>query len=251
METPTITTGKLAATRVGRFTASNIGALFTEPRSLTAEQKTRKAAGIPVFGDTAMNLIAQKAWEVMANRTNDGPMTRATDRGNDLEAVAFSLLSRDWQPLTKNYANDGFLEYGQNAGATPDAYLDNGKATVDIKCPWNGEKLLQFAEEVEDDDHDALLAWDKTYYWQVMVQMLAAGTDTGYLVYFDDRLPLKEADVSDFIGLPYTQFDPQRPGYAFVARKFNMKKGIKERVDWVLGAAVFERDLMISRRRAA
>lgn len=250
MEAPTIITGKLAATRVGRFTASNIGKLFTEPRTLSAEQKARKAAGIPVFGDTATELIAQKAWERMAGITNSGPLTRATDRGNDLEAVAFSLLSRDWQPLSKNYANDGFLEYGEDAGATPDAYLDNGKATVDIKCPWNGEKLLLFSDEVADDDHDALLAWDKNYYWQVMLQMLAAGTDTGYLVYFDDRLPLVRADVSDYIGLPYTQFNVERPGYAFVARKFHMREGIKEKVDKVIAAAVFERDLMIGRKAA-
>ena len=64
--------------------------------------ESTQAAGVPVFGDTATELIAQKAWERMAGITNNGPLTRATDRGNDLEAVvAFSLLSRDWQPPSK------------------------------------------------------------------------------------------------------------------------------------------------------
>lgn len=231
---PAIATGLLSHSRVGRFTASNIGKLFT-------------AKGEISYGQDAKTLIAQKAWERLSGITNSGPLTRATDRGNELEAVAFSLLSQYWKPLTKNYANDGFLEYGDHAGATPDAYCENGQATVDIKCPWNGEKLLLFADEVADDDHDALLAWDKNYYWQVMLQMLAAGTNTGYLVYFDDRVQLIDADVTDYMGLPFTQFNPTRPGFSFVARKFTMKEGIKERVDAVIAAAVSEREAIISR----
>lgn len=250
MTAPAIATGLLSHSRVGRFTASMLGELMTEPRTLTAEQKARKAAGIPVFGETAKKAIAMKAWERLAGVTNTGPLTRATERGNDLEAVAFSLLNQYWRPLTKSYANDGFLEYGDHAGATPDAYCDNGQATVDIKCPWNGEKLLLFADEVADDDHEALMGWDKNYYWQVMLQMLAAGTNTGYLVYFDDRVPMIDADVTDYMGLPFTQFNPERPGFSFVARKFTMKEGIKERVDAVIAAAVSEREAIISRRAA-
>lgn len=234
-----IESGLLSQTRVGRFTASNIADLLTQPRTLTAEQKARKAEGVPVFGSTAMSLIAEKAWERLAGQWNAGPMSRATERGSELEAVAFALLDKHWKPMQKSYVDGGFMPYGDNSGATPDALTENGSETVDIKCPWNGNKLLAFAM-VSDMDLDALMAWDKTYYWQIQMQMLAAGAEAGWLIYFDDRLTVLDLDDEDranFMDDPITQFNPVRPGFCYVARRFPLQKDAKLIIDRVLAAA--------------
>lgn len=243
LKTPTINTGLLSAARAGRFTASEIHKLMSTPRQ-TKEIKERIAAGEVIFGETAKSYIAEKAWEILSAGRNSAPLGRAAERGNDMESVAFELLVRHWTPLAKVYVDDGFLPYGDCAGATPDAFAHNGKADVDIKVPWVGGKLLEFARDVKDDAPETLKDFSPEYFWQKQLQTMATGGDAGYLAYFDDRWINTKADVSDFTGLPYTQF--KGDGFAFVARRIPLMPESVVAIDRVLAAAKEERDRLVT-----
>jgi len=195
-------------TRGGRFTASVIGKLFTEPRTLTAQHvreycyllpdtpvtaRTFKAelkvkieeAGIVLFGDTALACIASKAAERLSCRTDNSATTRSMERGTLLEYGARILLSKYWKEI------DGisWQGYGENSGATPDGLVEKGTETLDIKCPESFGDLVLFEDAVPDGDFEALESWNKGYAWQIMMQAKASGTKHAWLVYFTDRWP--------------------------------------------------------------
>lgn len=209
-------------TRVGRFTASEIGKLFTAPRTITpahieqyghlctSVERTKELksgprkgmivpndafpaalkvaieeAGVPFFGDTALSLIASKAAERISCRSDHSVDTRSTDRGTLLEHAARIILSKYWKHI------DGvtFQAYGENSGATPDGLVENGTEPVDTKCPESFGDLLLFDTQVPDGDFDALESWDKGFAWQIMHQAKCCGARFANLVYFTDRLP--------------------------------------------------------------
>lgn len=264
------------ATRLGRFTASDIGKLFTEPRTLTAQHvreyiyllpdtkptaKTFKAelrekireAGIHLFGDTALGLIASKAGERLTGVSEYGASTRSMDRGTMLEHAARVLLSRYWKQIDQVT----FQAYGDNAGATPDGLTDGGNATIDIKCPEAFGDVILFDQMIGDVcDFDALESWNKNYAWQIMMQAKCAGTKYGWLVYFTDRLPItKITDVErmevqailDYVGermseenmFPKT-YTFASDGFHYAAKRFELTEERSKRIDQVLEAAEIE-----------
>ncbi len=172
-------------TRIGRFTASRFGALMTQPRS-----KADRDAG--KCGAVAMAYITAKAVERLTGVPMDDGEDKgfAARRGLLLEPAALHILNKVWRqcdPCT-------WQAYGDNLGSTPDALVDNGKATMDLKCPANPVDVVRFADEVIDGDFDTLLGWDTMYAWQIMVQALTTGCGTAHLVYFTDRLPVYKLD---------------------------------------------------------
>ena len=237
-------------TRAGRFTASEIGKLFTSPRSLTPEQKERKAKGIPVFGDTALKLIASKAGERLTGATESFATTRSMDRGTMLEHAARHILSKHWRPIDQVT----FQAYGPNAGATPDGLTDGGHATIDIKCPESFGDVILFDQTIGDVcDFETLESWDKNYAWQIMMQAKCAGTKYGWLVYFTDRLPLKKLDeiertevqaILDYVGERMSEenmypktYTFASDGFHFSAKRFELTQERSDRIDAVLAAA--------------
>ena len=167
-------------TRIGRFTASRFGALMTQPRS-----KAAREAG--AFGAEGTGYIFAKAIERLTGvPMDDAGSTPVMRRGLLLEPAALHILSTAWKPCEACT----WQAYGDNLGSTPDALVEAGHATMDLKCPGNPADVVRFADEVVDGDFDTLLAWDSTYAWQVMVQALTCGCDTAHLVYFTDRLAI-------------------------------------------------------------
>lgn len=161
-------------TRIGRFTASSMGKLMTEPRSAAD-----KAAG--KFGETALSLIKAKAVERVTQRPSHTAATWSMRRGVLLEHAACELLSTYWQEC---FACT-WMPIGENSGATPDFLLRDG-SPGDIKCKEDEALVFDLATEVHD--WESLLKWNKDEAWQIATQAMAAGTTKATLLYFTDKL---------------------------------------------------------------
>lgn len=167
-------------TRIGRFTASTFGALMVQPRN-----KADREAG--KFGATAQALIRAKAIERLTGTwMSDGESSFSMRRGLLLEPAALHILNKHWRPCDPTT----WQPYGDNFGSTPDALVDGGISTMDLKCPANPADVVAFADEVIDGDFDTLLGWDLNYAWQIMIQALTSGVKTCWLVYFTDKLAI-------------------------------------------------------------
>lgn len=222
-------------TRVGRFTASTFGMLMTEPRS-----KADREAG--KFGATAASLITAKAIERLTGVWANDVSTPIMRRGLLIEPAALHILNKHWRPVDPTT----WQPWGQNFGSTPDGLVDRGAATMDLKCPGNYVDVVRFADEVQDNDFDSLLAWDRDYAWQIMVQALTCGVDTAWLVYFTDRLPHCELsiderqEVQSLIDARADQYSQENEypwsytfgsgGYFFAARRFTLTKEIEQTI---------------------
>lgn len=208
--------------RLGRFTASTIGELMSEPKSLDEAtiiehghlvpddiawkvlqsgprkgQRVRvdgfgellraemRKAGLPLFGSTAMECIAKKAAERLNHMPSPCAITRSMERGMLLEHPARILLSRYW----KHIDTTTFQMFGDNSGATPDGLIAVDDSSWNVKCPEEPGDLLLFADSVADGDFEALERWNKKYAWQTQLEALASGTDHATITLFTDRIP--------------------------------------------------------------
>jgi hypothetical protein len=232
-------------TRIGRFTASTFGQLMTEPRS-----KAEREAG--AWGKTAQGLITAKAIERLTGKWMNDVDTQPMRRGLLLEPAALYLLSKHWRTVE----GVTWQAWGDNFGSTPDALVDRGAATMDIKCPGNAADVVRFADEVVDGDFDSLLAWDKGYAWQIMCQALTCGVKDCWLVYFTDRLPIhvltndERQEVQTLIDLRAEQhsqesffpwrYDFASEGYFYAAKMFTLTDEIEGRIISTLARAEAE-----------
>ena len=264
-------------TRIGRFTASKFGALMKEPQSFDAEafahlvpreegytvlksgprkgeevrvknfnalarEAARKAGKMPFSAEGTGYIFAKAIERLTGVPVDDAGSTPVMRRGLLLEPAALHILSTAWKPCEACT----WQAYGDNLGSTPDALVEAGHATMDLKCPGNPADVVRFADEVVDGDFDTLLAWDSTYAWQVMVQALTCGCDTAHLVYFTDRLPINRLtdeqlqEAQTLIDLRAEQYSQESiypwsytygsDGYYFAARSFRLTDEIKERI---------------------
>lgn len=241
--------------RVGRFTASTFGQLMTEPRS-----KAARDAG--ELSETAKTLVAAKAVERLTCvwiKTDETPIMK---RGLLLEPGALHILSKEWMPIDMC----SWQPYGDNCGATPDGLVDQGRATMDLKCPGNAAEVVRFADEVVDGDFDSLLEWDRDYAWQIMVQALVCGVKTAHLVYFTDRLPVirlsdEQRDEAQRVidhfaeqrsqeSLYPWQYTLASSGYFYAAKSFTLTNDIEVRIKGALERAEAECLRVMDRYRA-
>lgn len=276
------------AARCGKFTASEISRLMSEPKSVTDEDIARyghllsdeetwkvlktgpragereyvtgyaskliaaaSEAGTPIFSSGALSYIDEIAWERVTGQGRPSGGGKPTDRGNDLEPVAFEILNRHWTPLTKGefYPHPVM---GSIAGASPDFLMARGQETGDLKCPHTFGHLVSFSF-LRNDDHEAFKAWDVNYYWQVMMQQSCTGTTKGHLTLFDDRAEIvrltederNEAQtILDFMaerraettGFGY-RYEYASNGFAFVDRWWSITPEIEKRIRVYVAAA--------------
>lgn len=235
-------------TRIGRFTASTFGQLMTKPRSTSA-----KEAG--EMSETAKALISAKAVERLTGvwiKTDETPMMK---RGLLLEPGAIHILSARWKPIDACT----WQSHGDNAGATPDGLIreDDGTiSTMDLKCPGNAADVVRFADEVQSGDFDSMLAWDRDYAWQIMVQAHVCGCKAAWIVYFTDRLPVltlsdEERDeaqrIIDHFAEQHSQesafpwsYQLASKGFFFAARRFDLTEEISQRIESTLAKAEAE-----------
>ena len=235
------------AARIGRFTASKMHALMSQPRNAAD-----RAAGM--FSAAGRDYITAKAIERATGIAMDStePHSFGMRRGMMLEPAALFLLGERW----KTCHGCTWQPIGDHAGSTPDALVDGGEP-MDLKCPTNPCDVVRFGIEV-DDSFDSLLAWDAHYAWQIAMQALSCGTDRAHLVLFTDALPIIKitdtelgiaqelindaaARYSDRYGWPW-QYDYPTDGLFFVARSFKVGAEVKARITSTLDRANAECD---------
>jgi putative phage-type endonuclease len=139
--------------RKGKFTASRISELL----------------GVKGLGKTGETYIFEMACEIALgiNETEEKFVSRDTQRGIDLEPLAFrkfkELKEFDFLEVKPSY----FFPYGKDAGASPDGLVGDD-AVLEIKCPRAQKffNLLKFGKEAIDSD----------YYDQMQMQMLCSNS---------------------------------------------------------------------------
>jgi hypothetical protein len=241
--------------RIGRFTASTMSVLMTEPRS-----KAAKEAG--EMSETTKKLISTKATERVTGIPVWTPANFDMKRGTLLEHAAVYVLSQHWQPVF----GCTWMPIGENSGATPDGLLKDG-TPLDIKCPSSQVDIMEFADQVKDNDWESLLAWNKSYAWQIATQAMAAGAKEASLLYFTDRLHTNAIDdddaqvcnaIMEAVGDKMLQLtgqiydyrlysDSAKHGYAFAARRFTIPQEAFDRINSVLKSAEVECQRMVER----
>ncbi len=151
--------------RTGRFTASEVWKLMTEPRKKTE-----------AWSETAKTYILEKAVE-QATGYRKQITSKEMEHGIMTEPEAFEAWVKvSGVPYT--YTAKEFFEISPIAGASPDGVLYDGLDIIsvcDIKCP----QPLTFMELVTERPEV-----DKKYFYQLQMQMIATESDTAFLVYY-------------------------------------------------------------------
>lgn len=163
--------------RKGKFTASEIYNLLT-----TSRKKDE------VFGDTALSYIKEKVSEYIMNdnvfiEMQDLNFSNMVTRwGEQYEPEARQLYSE----LTGIEVEEtGFIPYSQHSGGSPDGMCADGEGLIEIKCPFNPSKHIEFMMMKSPDD---LLAINKQYYWQCQANLLFTGRRYIDFVSYDPRM---------------------------------------------------------------
>lgn len=158
--------------RKGKFTASEIWKLFTEPRT-----KADKEAG--VLSQTAEGYVLEKAVEI-ATGFRPKFTSKEMEHGIINEPAGFSAFLDHIDLQGWEYCPNEFYSIDENSGASPDGVCrqdDKIIAVVDIKCP---QPLTFFGLRSQGD----ALEVEAKYFYQLQMQMLATGASVGYLVYY-------------------------------------------------------------------
>lgn len=138
--------------RLGRFTASEI----------------HKLLGIKGLGTTGEQYCFEKAVEIVFGKDEEDQIeTFDMRRGVALEPLAYEkfkeLKALDFVTVTPAY----FYPYGDNAGASPDANVDND-SVAEFKCPRSTKFFNLVAK-----GYDAI---DPQYIDQMQMQMLSSNS---------------------------------------------------------------------------
>ncbi len=168
--------------RLGRFTGSGLGKLFTEPRSV----KDRAEGKLSM---TAITYIEEKAMEVITGDAQGEFSSRATDWGNEWEEHALNKLAQAIGcPEDKLKLKPPFKLYGDYSGASPDAYMEYKGIQVgaEIKCPYNSVNHLRHSRVKNAAD---LKEHDADYYWQCQANMFFHKIPLWLFASFDPRQP--------------------------------------------------------------
>ena len=169
--------------RIGRFTGSGLGKLFTEPRS-----KADKDAG--KMSQTALTYIEEKATEIVTGEAVGEFSSKATDWGNEWEEHAIRELAKSLGVSDENLVlKPHFVVYGDYSGASPDCYMtiDGVKIGGEVKCPFNSSvhtyrlRHVRNAQELKDEEPD--------YYWQIQANMFFNEIPLWYFASYDPRFP--------------------------------------------------------------
>lgn len=161
--------------RCGKFTASEIYKLMTEPRS-----KTDKEAG--KWSEGAMTYIKTKVAEELTNLVHQESNAYPLVYGQDMEVNAKEYL-RD----VKGYdiKEVGFVPFTDHAGGSPDGHIGEDEV-LEIKCPFNSANHVEYLTWKKPED-----MFDKKpeYYYQIQSNILFAKRNVGRFVSFDPRMP--------------------------------------------------------------
>ena len=158
--------GQWMQKRAGSFTSSQIGCLFTEPRT-----KAAKEAG--ELSETAKTYIMQKVSELLTGTIRNTFRTPEMEWGLLQEPYAIELL-KDIYPGLVYYGaeNPKFFQYSDFSGGSPDAVDHN--VVIEIKCP-NPTTHIEYLL-CEND----IKGMNKDYYYQIQMNMACVAKEMGF-----------------------------------------------------------------------
>jgi exodeoxyribonuclease (lambda-induced) len=170
-------TSEWYASRLFRFTSSELGKLMTEPRS-----KADKEAG--KLSATAEEYIFDKLAEYLTDGTcldYKQLNSREIAWGNEHEQHArASYEKRTGQSVELS----GFIGYGEYFGGSPDGLVgDDG--LIEIKCPYNSSVHARYLLMRTPED---LRKLRPEYYAQMQGNMLVTGRKWADFVSYDPRV---------------------------------------------------------------
>lgn len=190
--------------RLGRFTASRIGELFTEPRSKKAREAGELSKG-------TKNYIAK----VVTERRHKRPVVKPLEHvsaiayGNTYEPEAVK-----WYEVYHEIETQptGFFAGGEWLGASPDRLIGED-GVLEIKCCYekavHTERIALWLDTLEEGGtgNDFLKSYNKLYYYQIQFQMYATQRRWGHWVSYDPDLVENDLIAAQSMLLIEVEFD--------------------------------------------
>jgi hypothetical protein len=158
--------------RAGKFTASEMYKLLTQPQSKEARERGD-------LSETTKSYIMTKIAEELTG-VEQTTTTAATSWGIDHEAEAIRVYS---DVCESDVSSVGFIAYGDHAGGSPDGLCSVHKV-IEVKCPYNPENHIENLLIMNSQD---LLRVHKNYWWQLQMNMVVTGEDEGMFISYDPR----------------------------------------------------------------
>lgn len=159
--------------RAGKFTASEIFKLLTEPKS-----KADKEAGN--WSQGAMTYIITKVAEELTGQVHQQSNAYPLVYGIDMEPLAKEYFTN----LTgKEVSYSGFKIFNPHSGGSPDGFVDND-AIIEIKCPFNSANQIEYLSLKSPAD---LASGYPEYWWQMQANMIFNNRAKTYFVTYDPR----------------------------------------------------------------
>jgi len=184
--------------RKGRFTASSMYKLFTQPKTV----KDREAG---YLSETAKSYIEEVAIEELTGFRKEFS-SAATDHGNQYETEAFHWF-REATGLMFDFTGKTFYPIGHNSGASPDGVLYDAMEVIsvaDVKCPFSPISFFEQKEMAMSCAGNKTQGVPPAYFYQLQTQMLATGAKSSFLVrYLSNNLNFSDGS-SLAINLPLT-----------------------------------------------
>lgn len=159
--------------RLGRFTASEVWKLFTEPRS-----KEAKARG--ELSETTKSYILEKVAEDLTGIARE-VSAKALDWGNDNEQAAIDYFAMITGCEVKPAS---FVPFSIMSGGSPDGYIDED-TILEIKCPFDSGIQLQYFMLQDQAD---LKAEFPEYYYQCQANLLFTKREKCAFATYDPRM---------------------------------------------------------------
>jgi hypothetical protein len=182
--------------RLGRFTSSEMHKLMKPgKRPMTKEelaQRPKKGKGSAtttvddwtVFSDTALTYIEQKVAEILTGQIEDDVYAYAKEYGKEMEPVAAEYFS-ELTGLSVEPAP--FIPFGDHAGGSPDRFIIEEDAGLEIKCPLKPVKQVKYLQLTDQFD---LMRFFPDFYWQCESNLLFTGKQKWYFATFCPQMKI-------------------------------------------------------------
>lgn len=159
--------------RCGKFTASEIWKLMTEPQS-----KADKESG--KWSKTALTYINTKVAEELTGQVHQNSNAYPLVWGEEQEPFAKGILE---QRTGLKVDKCTFIPFTDHSGGSPDGLIGDN-AILEIKCPYNSSNQVEYLQVKSVKDIKE--TWPE-YYWQCQMNMLFSKRTHCYFVTYDPR----------------------------------------------------------------
>lgn len=184
--------------RLGRFTSSEMYKLLQPgKREMTKEElaaRPKKGTGsatklitdYSILADGARTYIEEKVAEVLSCSLEDDTYAFAKEYGKEMEPVAAEYFSK-LKGLTIEPAP--FIPFGEHAGGSPDRFIVEEDAGLEIKCPLKVYKQVQYLQLTDQWD---LMRFSPQMYWQCMSNLLFSERSKWYFATFQPAMKVEK-----------------------------------------------------------